>query len=103
MSIANQYKGKSVVIRADRSGCFYGVLIDIEGSKVILSRCRRMWRWSANNLSELAIHGVTNEYESKFSSPLDNHLINDMIEILPLNDKSLASLDGVQNWERYNG
>ena len=39
----NNFKGKKVIIRGDRSGVFFGTLAEKDGQEVKLEKCRRLW------------------------------------------------------------
>lgn len=51
--------GKKVIVRGDRSGVFFGTLLERNGQEVVLADCRRLWYWDgAASISQLAVDGV---------------------------------------------
>lgn len=92
--------GKKVIIRGDRSGVFFGTLKAKEGKEVTLEKCRRLWFWSgAASISQIAMEGVKNPRECKFTVTVDEILITDAIEIIPCTEKAIESIEGVKEWK----
>ncbi len=91
--------GQVCLIRADRSGVFYGTLAAREGNAVELHNFRRIWRWEgANTLNEMATGGV-NKSTSRISEPAPHIVILDVVEVLPISEKARKSLDEV-GWSK---
>lgn len=75
---------KKVIVRGDRSGVFFGELVERNGREVKLENCRRLWYWDgAASISQLAINGTTNPGECKFTVTVPEIEILDAIEIIP--------------------
>ena len=92
--------GKYVIVRGDRSGVFSGTLESKEGQKVVLSNCRRLWYWSgAASLSQIAMEGVKNPRECKFTVTVDSIAILDAIEIIPTTAAAEANIKAVKEWK----
>jgi hypothetical protein len=92
-------KTKKYIIRGDRSGVFYGEIAERNGQEVTIKNCRRLWYWSgAASLSELALSGVKNPLECKFTVTVDSLTILDAIELIPATEVAVASIDGVPVW-----
>jgi hypothetical protein len=90
---------KKYIIRGDRSGVFYGEISERNGLEVTIKNCRRLWYWSgAASLSELALSGVKNPLECKFTVTVDSLTILDAIELIPATEAAVASIDGVPVW-----
>lgn len=54
-----KYIGKYCVVRANEAGVFAGVVVDVEGTMVQLTECRRLWAWNgACSISQIAIDGT---------------------------------------------
>lgn len=93
--------GKKVIVRGDRSGVFFGTLAEKQGQEVVLTGCRRIWRWDgACSLSQLAANGTTNPDNCKFTVTVNEIGILDVIEIIPCTDKAVRSIDGVKEWKK---
>lgn len=94
------YEGKKVIIRADRSGVFFGTLKNKDGSEVTLTNCRRLWYWEgAASISQLAVDGVTKPNNCKFTVAVEEILVMDTIEIIPCTKKAIKSIEGVKVWK----
>lgn len=88
-----------VIIRADRSGVFFGELSSRNGREVELKDARRIWRWyGATTLSQLANSGLDHE-KSLVCEPVKSILILDAIEVIPCTEKAIANLEGAPEWK----
>ena len=97
----NNFIGKKVIIRGDRSGVFFGTLAAKDGQEVKLEKCRRLWYWDgAASISQLAVDGTSNPSECKFTVTVDEIEILDAIEIIPCTDKAIESIESVKVWAR---
>ena len=93
--------GKKVIVRGDRSGVFFGTLVEKEGSEVTLEKCRRLWYWDgAASISQLAAEGTTNPSGCKFTVTVDTITILDAIEIILCTDEAIRNIEGVREWKR---
>lgn len=96
-----KFMNKKVIIRGDRSGVFFGTLVDKNGTEVKLEKCRRIWYWDgAASISQLANDGTTNPTACKFTVTVDSVIILDAIEIILCTDKAIRSIEGVSEWKR---
>ena len=97
----NNFIGKKVIVRGDRSGVFFGTLAAKDGQEVKLEKCRRLWYWDgAASISQLAVDGTTNPSGCKFTVTVDDIEILVAIDIIPCTDKSIISIEGVGVWAR---
>ena len=97
----NNFKGKKVIVRGDRSGVFFGTLAEKDGQEVKLEKCRRIWYWDgAASISQLAVDGTSNPGGCKFTVTVDEIEILDAIEIIPCTEKATESIEGVKEWKR---
>ena len=88
-----------VIIRADRSGVFFGELASRNGREVELKDARRIWCWyGATTLSQLANSGL-NQKKSRVCEPVKSILILDAIEVIPCTDKAIANIEGAPEWK----
>lgn len=94
------YEGKKVIIRGDRSGVFFGTFAKKESSEVTLVDCRRLWYWDgANSISQLAVDGTKKENECKFTVKVKQITILDCVEIILCEEKAIESIEGVYEWK----
>lgn len=92
--------GKYVIVRGDRSGVFAGELVSQDGQKVVLNNCRRLWYWAgAASISQIAMNGVKNPRECKFTVTVNEIAILDAIEIIPTTADAEASVKAVPEWK----
>ena len=97
----NNFIGKKVIVRGDRSGVFFGTLAEKDGREVKLEKCRRIWYWDgAASISQLAVDGTSNPEGCKFTVTVDEIEILDVIEIIPCTEKAIESIEGVEEWKR---
>ena len=92
--------GKKVIIRGDRSGVEFGELVEQNGSVVTLKNARRLWYWAgAASLSQLAMDGTKRPQDCKFTVTVSSITILDAVEIIPCTDKSIKSIEEVDEWK----
>lgn len=93
-------KTKYHIIRGDRSGVFFGEIKSRNGREVTIRNARRLWYWSgAASLSQLAIEGVKNPSECKFTVVVPSLTILDAIEILPCTTEAVRVIEKVPEWK----
>jgi len=92
---------KQVLIRSVQSGVHYGWLKTREAGEVTLVNARRCWYWSgACSLSQLAAEGTAKPKECKFSVPVPEITILNVIEIIPLTAEAAKNLNAVPQWKQ---
>ena len=98
--IMEEYINQKVIVRADRAGVFFGTLIRKEGNEVELKDCRRLWYWrGAASISEIAVNGVKNPRDCKFTVPVKSITILGVIEIIPCEEKAIKCIESVPVWK----
>lgn len=95
--------GKKVIIRASRAGVFFGTLKEkretLAGVEVTLEDSRRLWYWAgAASLSQLATEGTKNPSQCKFTVTVKEHMVMQVIEIIPCTDEAIKSIESVRVW-----
>jgi hypothetical protein len=91
---------KIVLVRGVNSGVHFGELISREGQEVTLKNARRVWYWEgANALDQLAMEGSAKPERCKITVVVDEILILDAIEIIPLTERAFANLNGIAPWK----
>jgi hypothetical protein len=89
-------KGDFVLIRTFSAGVHFGTLVERSGKEVHLCNARRLWSWSgALSLSEVAMKGITLN-SSKVSVPVDEIILTEAIEIIPVSLNSNLPNDKVR-------
>ena len=88
------------VVRARGAGVFYGQIKERNGGEVTMTNARRIYYWSgATDCSQLAVEGVNDPGACKFTIPVDEVILMDVIEMQKCTPKAIASLDGVKTWK----
>ena len=96
----NQNDENYVIVRADRAGVFFGQLVKKEGNEVTLNNCRKLYYWSgACAVEELALNGVVNKEDCKFTVTVDNVTINNYLQIIPCSIEAIKNIQSVKEWK----
>lgn len=99
--MTQDFLGKKVIIRGDRSGVFFGTLVAHNGREVKLENCRRLWYWSgAASLSQLAVDGVKNPQSCNFTVSVSDIVILDAIEVILCSEKAIKCINDVPEWKK---
>jgi hypothetical protein len=94
--------GKVCVMRCDRSGVFYGKLAAKIGREGRIENCRRLWYWDgASSVDEIAEKGVSRPQNCKFPASVPSKELTDIIEVIPMSEKAIKSLDAVKIWTQH--
>lgn len=96
---------KAVLIRSYAAGVHFGFLKEVtdtlSGRVVKLIKTRRIWSWSgAASLSQMALEGVKDPDNCKFSVEIPENEIVNVIEILPLSEYAYNNLNDVKEWKK---
>lgn len=99
--MSKNFIGKKVIVRGNRSGVFFGTLVEKEGTEVKLQNCRRLWYWDgAASISQLAVDGTKDPDDCKFTVTVEEMVVMDAIEILLCTDNAINSIEGVDVWKK---
>ena len=93
----------AVLVRCESAGVFYGTMLehDLASGTAKIANARRVWYWSgAASLSQLAIDGTTKPKECKFPVSVPIITVAKVIEVIPMTQKALDSLNGVAVWKQ---
>ena len=98
-NLTENYIGKKVLARGDRSGVFYGTLTEKDGKEIKLTNVRNIWKWSgAYTLMDMARDGVDDPKNCRFTVVIDEIVITDCIQILPVTEKAAKIIEAVPEW-----
>lgn len=93
-------ENKYYILRGDRSGVFFGQIAERNGREVKLRNVRKLWFWSGACAEEqLAVDGVANPDDCKFTVVVPEMVITDAIQIIPCSDKATKILSEVKVWK----
>lgn len=92
---------KYVMVRTYSAGVFAGYLKSQKGKEVVLNDARRIYYWDgAATLSQLATDGTCKPQNCKFPVAVDEVLLTEAIEIIPITPKAKASIEAVKVWSQ---
>lgn len=98
--IRDSFAGKFCMVRTYSAGVFAGTIKDRNGKEVLLTNARRIHYWDgAASLSQLATDGTTKPEKCRFPVAVDEVLLFEVIEIIPITQKAKESIDGVPTWK----
>ena len=88
------------MVRTYSAGVFYGELECRDGKEVTLLNARRVWYWDgAASLSQLAQSGTSKPDNCKFPEPVSAVILTEVIELIPVTETALKSLNSVPIWK----
>lgn len=94
---------KKCIIRTNCAGVFFATLSEFDSTNRIatLTDCRRLWYWNgAASLSQLAVDGVKNPNDCKFTIVVPQMQVMEVIEIIPCSDTAIANIESVHVWKK---
>jgi len=97
----SHHKCEFVLVRTYSAGVFAGYLEKREGKEVTLTKAIRIWYWDgAASLSQLAMEGVTKPENCKFAMPVNEIILIEAIEIIPITKKAEDIIKSVKSWKQ---
>lgn len=89
--------GRHVIARCSGAGVHAGVLTAVsgDGTSVILSNSRRLWKWHARDgiaLSGVAVHGIV-AGDSILDTPVNEIYLTGVVELIPTTQAAQESID----------
>ena len=95
------YVNKKVVVRCDRAGVFFGTYISHNEKEIILKDVRKLFYWEgANAVEQIALDGVKNPDDCKFTVVIYEMVIANPIQIIPASDKAIINIESVKLWKK---
>lgn len=93
------FVGRYCMVRTYSAGVFAGTVKELNGKEGLLTDARRIWYWKgAASLSELAQRGTSCPAECKFPIPVDEVLLTEVIEVIPITEEARKTIDAVPVW-----
>jgi hypothetical protein len=100
-NLNERYYGRIVMVRTYSAGVHFGELVEKVGQEAILKNSRRVWYWTkACSLSQLAMEGSQNIDECKISMPVDEILLDRVIEVIPMSAVAIKQLSEAKEWKK---
>ena len=96
----DRYQGKYCIVRTERAGVFAGFIKARTGSEVTMEKVRRLWYWSgACSLSQLAMEGVKQPRDCRFTVTVPEMTVLGAIEVIPCTDAAVRNIEAVPEWK----
>jgi hypothetical protein len=87
------------IIRCDRSGVFYGEVVEVEGQRCKLKNFRKLHYWDgATAVEGLAMYGTKKPQNCRFTLVVAEGEVFDMIQKIPCTQEAIESLEAVEVW-----
>ena len=91
---------KFYIVRCNGAGVFFANIKERNGSEAVLTNCRRLWYWSgAASLSQLALEGVKDPRNCKFTVTVPEATVLNVIEIIPCSVEAEKNIKAVPVWK----
>ena len=87
------------IIRCDKSGVFYGEVVEVEGQRCKMRNFRKLYYWEgATAVEGLAMYGTKKPDNCKFTLIVDEGEVFDMLQKIPCTEEAIKSIEGVKVW-----
>ena len=101
LDIASEFIGQYCMVRTYSAGVFAGTIDKRNGKEILLLNARRIWQWQgAASLSQLAQSGTSSPEGCKFPEAVDEVLLTETIEIIPITPAAAESIAKVPVWKK---
>ncbi len=88
------------MVRTKNAGVFAGTVAKLDGQTALLTDARRIWYWDgAATLSQLATTGTSKPENCKLPAPVEEVLLFEVIEAIPITDVAAKSIASVREWK----
>lgn len=89
---------KYVVVRSNMAGVFCGTLKTKNGTEVVLTNARKIYRWQgAYTVEDIAVKGLNVE-ASQITVPVGEIVIDDVCQVLPATNTAQKILTEAPAW-----
>ena len=89
------------MVRTYSAGVFAGYIKERVGKEGTLVNARRIWEWEgAASLSQLAQSGTSAPEKCRFPESVDEVILTEIIEIIPITTKAKVTIDLVPIWKK---
>jgi len=89
---------KICVVRSNMAGVFFGEVIGIEGSQVLIKNARKIYRWNgANTVEDISQTGILDT--SRVTVQVDVILIEKFEQIIPCTEFAIKNLNAQKVWK----
>lgn len=93
--------GKTCMFRTYSAGVHFGELADKKGQTCLVKNAQRVHYWTqACSLSQLAMEGSKNFDGCRISMPVDEIILEQVIEIIPMPESTVKAFRGAKQWKK---
>lgn len=93
--------GKTCMFRTYSAGVHFGELVEKEGQSVLVKNAQRVFYWvEACSLSQLAMEGSKEFSECKIAMPVDEIVLEQVIEIIPMPASTVKAFREASVWKK---
>lgn len=97
---ASHMIGKCCMFRTYSAGVHFGVLVEKNEQTCLVKNSQRIYSWvKACSLSQLAMEGSKNLDACRISIPVDEIVLEQVIEIIPMPESTVAAFREVKQWK----
>lgn len=92
--------GKTCMFRTYSAGVHFGELAEKDGQDCLVKNAQRVWSWyKASSLSQLAMEGSKDLESSKIAMPVDEIILCQVVEIIPMSEIAIKNLRDAKQWK----
>lgn len=93
--------GKTCMFRTYSAGVHFGELVEKEEQSCLVKNAQRVFYWTgACSLSQLAMEGSKDLNNCKISMPVDEIILEQVIEIIPMPKATAEAFRGAKQWKK---
>jgi len=99
--ISDRFIGKVCMFRTYSAGVHFGELVEKDGQECLVKDARRVYYWThACSLSQLAMEGSKDLKNCKIAMMVNEIILDQVIEIIPIPDDASKHLYGAAEWKK---
>lgn len=100
-NIASHFIGRTCMFRTYSAGVHFGDLVAKEGQTCLVKSAQRVHYWvEACSLSQLAMEGSKNFDGCRISMPVDEIILEQVIEIIPMPESTVVAFREAKLWKK---
>ncbi len=93
--------GKVCMFRTYSAGVHFGELVEKDGQCCLVKNAQRVYYWTnACSLSQLAMEGSKEFASCKIAMPVNEIVLEQVIEIIPMPKSTIEAFVGVTHWKK---
>jgi hypothetical protein len=93
--------GKTCMFRTYSAGVHFGELAEKQGQSCLVKNAQRVFYWTeACSLSQLAMEGSKNFDGCKIAMPVDEMVLEQVIEIIPMSEETVKLFREAKVWKK---